>query len=127
MTGSQARPQRDAFISHASADLDPAAKIEDALEAERLDVWLDHFEIRLGVLLAGERQVAIAACRVVILLWSETAAASRWSTPGGSPRTISTASSSASSSMMPPCRSASSAPWRRRSAAASTTRPPQTT
>jgi hypothetical protein len=78
MTSRQSNPQHDAFISHASADLGPAAKIETALEAGRLDVWLDHSEIQLGVLLAGELQDAIAGCRVSILLWSETAAASRW-------------------------------------------------
>lgn len=78
MTSSRSKPQRDAFISHASADLEAATKIETALEAEQLDVWLDHSEIQVGVLLAGELQEAIAACRVLILLWSETAAASRW-------------------------------------------------
>ena len=70
--------QRDAFVSHASADLDAASRIEKALEAEKLDIWLDHSEIQLGVLLAGELQQAISACRVLVLLWSETAAASRW-------------------------------------------------
>jgi TIR domain len=71
-------PERDAFISHASADLAAASQIEKGLEAENLDAWLDHSEIQLGVLLAGELQEAISACRVLILLWSETAAASRW-------------------------------------------------
>jgi hypothetical protein len=70
--------ERDAFISHASADLAAASRIEKALEAESLDAWLDHSEIQLGVLLAGELQQAISACRVLILLWSEAAAASRW-------------------------------------------------
>ena len=77
-TASRAAPRRDAFISHASADLDAAARIEEALEAEKLEVWLDHSEIQLGVLLAGELRQAIGACRVLILLWSRTAAASRW-------------------------------------------------
>src|SRR5262245_34736953 len=71
-------PPRDAFLSHASADRDAAARIERALEAEELDVWLDQSEIRLGVLLAGELQAAIRASRVLVLLWSEVAAASRW-------------------------------------------------
>ena len=78
ITASPSAPQRDAFISHASADLDAASRIDKALESEKLDVWLDHSEIQLGVLLAGELQQAISACRVLVLLWSETAAASRW-------------------------------------------------
>ncbi len=41
-------------------------------------MWLDHSEIQLGVLLAGELQASISDCRVLILLWSKTAAASRW-------------------------------------------------
>jgi TIR domain len=78
VTASPSLPKRDAFISHASADLDAASPIEKALEAGKLDVWLDHSEIQLGVLLAGELQEAISSCRVLILLWSEKAAASRW-------------------------------------------------
>jgi TIR domain len=69
---------RHAFISHASADLEIASEIGRTLEREELDAWLDDSEIRLGVLLAEELQAAISACRVLILLWSEAAAASRW-------------------------------------------------
>jgi hypothetical protein len=71
-------PRRDAFISHASANLDTARDVERALEAARMDAWLDDSEIRLGVLLAGELQTSITDCRVLVLLWSEPAAASRW-------------------------------------------------
>jgi hypothetical protein len=69
---------RHAFISHASADLEAATHIERTLKADGLDPWLDHSEIQLGVLLAGELQASISDCRVLILLWSEPAAASRW-------------------------------------------------
>ncbi len=73
-----ARPKRDAFISHASADLAIAREIEAALQSAGLDAWLDDSEIQIGVLLAGELQGSIADCRTLILLWSAKAARSRW-------------------------------------------------
>src|SRR3954462_12937111 len=75
-TGS--RPRRDAFISHASADLKIAEHLENALKTQGFEVWLDHSQIRLGVLLGDELRASISACRVLILLWSAAAAASRW-------------------------------------------------
>jgi hypothetical protein len=78
MSRNRRKPTRDAFVSHASVDLAAASEIEAALEAEGLDLWLDQSEIQLGVLLASELQDAIGACRVLILLWSAAAAASRW-------------------------------------------------
>ena len=71
-------PRRDAFISHASSDLEAARQVEKSLAANGLNVWLDDSEIQLGVLLAGELQASISDCRVLVLLWSKTAAASRW-------------------------------------------------
>jgi tetratricopeptide (TPR) repeat protein len=68
----------DAFISHASKDATVAARIEELLEEDGLNVWLDHSEIRLGVLLRKELQTAIRNSRVLILLWSKVAAKSRW-------------------------------------------------
>ncbi len=73
-----ARRKRDAFISHASADLAIAREIEAALQSAGLEAWLDDSEIQLGVLLAGELQGSIADCRTLILLWSAKAARSRW-------------------------------------------------
>jgi hypothetical protein len=73
-----AKPGRDAFISHSSADLEAAGAIETALEAAGLNVWLDQSEIQLGVLLAGELQSSIRDCRVLILLWSSRSSQSRW-------------------------------------------------
>lgn len=67
----------DAFISHSSKDTSVAARIEKALETE-YTVWLDHSDLHLGVLLRKELQQNIEDSRVVILLWSEPAAASRW-------------------------------------------------
>jgi hypothetical protein len=70
----------DAFISHSSRNRSVASSIEQALEGEGLRVWLDDSEIRLGVLLGKELQDSIEASRVVLLLWSSHAAASRWVT-----------------------------------------------
>src|SRR5215472_14862926 len=68
----------DAFISHSSANQSVASKLEKALEAAGLQVWLDDSEITIGVLLGKELQDSIRASRVLILLWSSHAASSRW-------------------------------------------------
>ena len=68
----------DAFISHSSRNHARAQRLERALEAEGLDVWLDDSEIRLGVLLGKELQSSIRRCRALVLLWSRAASRSRW-------------------------------------------------
>jgi tetratricopeptide (TPR) repeat protein len=68
----------DAFISHSSKDTVLAARTEELLEEDGLKVWLDHSEIRLGALLRPELQTAIKNSRVLVLLWSQAAAKSRW-------------------------------------------------
>lgn len=68
----------DAFISHSSKNRAVAAKLEAALEAKGLRVWLDNSEIRLGVLLREELQTSIQRCRILVLLWSKPASESRW-------------------------------------------------
>jgi hypothetical protein len=68
----------DAFISHSSANRSVAIRLETAFEAAGLSVWLDHSELHLGVLLANEIQDSIRSARVLLLLWSEHAADSRW-------------------------------------------------
>lgn len=68
----------DAFLSHSSANSVEARRIERALEAAGLSVWLDRSEIRLGVLLRKELQQAIQNSRVLILLWSKAAGRSPW-------------------------------------------------
>ena len=70
--------EMDVFISHASKDAALAMRIENSLEENGLTVWLDHSEIRLGVLLRKELETAIKGSRVLILMWSKTAAQSRW-------------------------------------------------
>lgn len=68
----------DGFISHSSADRSVAVRIEKALEAEGLSVWLDDSEIRYGVLLGSQLRDSIRDAKAMILLWSSDAAASRW-------------------------------------------------
>jgi hypothetical protein len=68
----------DAFISHSSRNRARARRLESALEAEGLEVWLDDSEIRLGALLSAELQTSIRDCRALVLLWSRAAAGSRW-------------------------------------------------
>jgi TIR domain len=68
----------DAFISHSSRNRVRAQRLESALEAQGLEVWLDDSEIRLGVLLGAELQSSIRGCRALVLLWSQAAAQSRW-------------------------------------------------
>ena len=70
--------KRDVFISHSSADRATATEIHDALVSDGQKVWFDDTEIQIGVLLSRELQEALRACRVLILSWSEAAAASRW-------------------------------------------------
>jgi len=68
----------DAFISHSSKDDAAARRIEKALQLDGLTVWLDRSRIRLGALLRDELQQAIRDSRVLVSLWSQHAAASRW-------------------------------------------------
>jgi hypothetical protein len=68
----------DGFISHSSADRSVAVRLEKALEAEGLSVWLDDSEIRYGVLLGEQLRDSIRDAKAMILLWSSNAAASRW-------------------------------------------------
>lgn len=66
------------FLSHSSADGALAGRMEKALEKDGLSVWLDRSEIRVGTLLRAELHKNIRASRVVVILWSKAAAASRW-------------------------------------------------
>ena len=68
----------DAFISHSSKNHARAQRLEAALEARGLGVWLDDSEIRLGVLLSEELQTSIRESGTLVLLWSRAASASRW-------------------------------------------------
>jgi hypothetical protein len=65
-------------ISHSSADRKVVSKLEKALGAAGLSVWLDDSDVTLGALLGKELQDSIRASHVLLLLWSEHAASSRW-------------------------------------------------
>jgi hypothetical protein len=66
------------FISHSSKDTAQAEQIERTLEKDGHDVWLDHSDIRLGVLLREELHSVIRKSRAIVLVWSKAAATSRW-------------------------------------------------
>jgi TIR domain len=68
----------DAFVSHSSHNGASARRLEKALEAQGLEVWLDDSEIHLGVLLGRELQSSIREAKAFVLLWSAQAAESRW-------------------------------------------------
>lgn len=65
------------FISH-SRNGQLARRLEARFKREGLDVWLDYSDIRVGALLGTELRQAIKGSRALVLLWSETAAASPW-------------------------------------------------
>jgi hypothetical protein len=66
------------FISHSSENLEDAKRIEVTLNAGGFNAWLDHSDIRVGVLLGQELQQAIKSSRAVVLIWSKAAAKSPW-------------------------------------------------
>jgi hypothetical protein len=66
------------FISHSSANGRLAARVEKILVQDGLDAWLDQSDIRVGTLLRNELHASIKSSRLVVLLWSKAAAASRW-------------------------------------------------
>lgn len=72
------KKHRSVFISHASANLAAARRIDERLHAAGLDTWLDHSDIRVGALLGRELQHAIQKCKAMVLLWSKPASESRW-------------------------------------------------
>ena len=71
-------PRFDVFVSHSSAQARLAARCESLLEAAGLSTWLDQSEIRAGTLLRNELHQSLRASRLMLLLWSEAAAHSRW-------------------------------------------------
>ena len=68
----------DAFISHASANSEFAELVDRALTAGKLKTWVDRANVGFGGLLRNQIQSAIRDSRVLVLLWSEAAFASRW-------------------------------------------------
>lgn len=70
------------FISHALRDNEMAPAVERALEERGVEAWIDLSEsesARRSIVSCRTTSAAVA----VVLLWSEAAAGSRWSTPNG--------------------------------------------
>jgi tetratricopeptide (TPR) repeat protein len=70
----------DAFISHASRDMDSAVRVEQRLSAEGFSAWVDHDNIRAGGLLIPKLQAALQDCKNIVVLWTSTSAESAWVT-----------------------------------------------
>ena len=68
----------DAFISHASPNLEFAVVIGRALKAGKLKAWVERSDVQFGSLLRNQIQSTIYDSRVLVLLWSEAAFKSRW-------------------------------------------------
>jgi hypothetical protein len=68
----------DAFLSHASADAETARRLEAGLQERGLEVWLDESDLTPGAMLRATLQEEIEAADVLVVLWSETSARSRW-------------------------------------------------
>ena len=67
-----------AFLSHSSAQLPIARRVERALASAGIESWLDDSDIRAGALLRDQLSTAIGEADAFVVLWSRTAAASRW-------------------------------------------------
>jgi TIR domain len=68
----------DAFISHASQDMDAALRLEQSLAAEGVSAWVDRDNIRGGGLLIPALQAAIQDSRNIVVLWTSASEASKW-------------------------------------------------
>jgi hypothetical protein len=66
------------FISHSSAELAKARRVARALASSGVDSWLDDSDIQAGALLRDQLSTAIGNAGTFILLWSKSAAKSRW-------------------------------------------------
>ena len=73
----RARHDFDAFISHSSADAHFADELAQQLAVNGVECLVDDSNLRYAILLRKPLQSAIAACRVLVLLWSESASTSR--------------------------------------------------
>jgi TIR domain len=70
---------RDVFISHASEDkVDVARPLVDALTRERLTVWFDEYELRLGDRLRQRIEDGLKRSRFGVVIMSHSFFAKRW-------------------------------------------------
>ena len=67
----------DVFISYARADYSKARRVADALGDAGYDVWIDD-DLPAHGAFSAEIEKQIQAAKAVLVLWSETARASRW-------------------------------------------------
>lgn len=67
-----------AFISHNRADRETARSLATALVAQGESVWFDEWDLRPGDSMTGGIQEGLEGAEVFVLVWSETAARSRW-------------------------------------------------
>jgi len=66
------------FLSHASEDKPFVRRLETALEAAGVEVWVDHDDLHAGENFPKRIGDALAWCDVLLLVWSQAARVSRW-------------------------------------------------
>ncbi|MDE3102483.1 MAG: toll/interleukin-1 receptor domain-containing protein [Chloroflexota bacterium] len=66
------------FLSHNKADKEFARSLATALSALGVSVWFDEWEIEPGTSIAGGIEHGLAESDTFVLVWSETANASKW-------------------------------------------------
>lgn len=66
------------FISHSWEDKPLAMQLERELGSAKIDVWIDHSEIRGGDNLPKRINDALEWCNTFLLIWSKAASKSRW-------------------------------------------------
>ena len=66
------------FISYNHRDKDVATPLAAQLRLVGVNVWLDDWEIKPGDSVFGKVNEALELADIVVLLWSENAAGSRW-------------------------------------------------
>ena len=68
----------DVDISYARQDAERATQLAAALDRAKMSVFLDREQLRAGQSWAQELDRGVRGARVVVVLWSEAAAASEW-------------------------------------------------
>ena len=71
-------PEIHVFLSHNRADKSLAVRLAAQLRLVGADVWLDDWEIKPGDSIPGMVNDALAVVDTVLVLWSTSAAESRW-------------------------------------------------
>ncbi len=71
-------PKLKIFLSHSSQDKPLVRRLETALEAAGFEAWVDHDDLHAGESFPKRIGEAIAACDVLLLVWSQPASVSHW-------------------------------------------------